>query len=145
MRQRVRERLLAAVRGAVTARRAKPRRVSYAPQLDGRADPGEVVWAWVSFEEDARRGKDRPLLVVGSGGGDAVLALMLSSRQHHDDDPHWWRVGSGDWDPSGRPSWVRLDRVLWIPDGEIRREGAVLDRARFDAVSAELRRRYGWT
>ncbi len=42
----------------------RARRISYAPDLDGAADPGEVVWTWVPFEEDAAQGKDRPVLVV---------------------------------------------------------------------------------
>ena len=46
-----------------TAHRA--RKVTYAPDLDGRADPGEVVWTWVVYEDDPSRGKDRPVLVVG--------------------------------------------------------------------------------
>ncbi len=46
-----------------TAHRA--RRVVYAPDLDGRADPGEIVWTWVVYEDDPTRGKDRPVLVVG--------------------------------------------------------------------------------
>src|SRR5262249_59628714 len=29
----------------------------YAPRLDGRPDPGEVVWTWVAFEDDPARGK----------------------------------------------------------------------------------------
>ena len=33
-----------------TAHRA--RRIVYAPDLDGRADPGEVVWTWVVYEDD---------------------------------------------------------------------------------------------
>ncbi|MDN6529438.1 MAG: type II toxin-antitoxin system PemK/MazF family toxin, partial [Brevibacterium sp.] len=31
--------------------------VSYAPDLDGDADPGEVVWGWVPYEEDHSQGK----------------------------------------------------------------------------------------
>jgi hypothetical protein len=34
---------------APTAQRA--RRIAYAPDLDGRADPGEIVWTWVAYEE----------------------------------------------------------------------------------------------
>ena len=30
--------------------------VSYAPEPDGDADPGEVVWAWVPFEDDPTQG-----------------------------------------------------------------------------------------
>ena len=43
------------------------------------------------------------------------------------------------------PSYVRLDRVIEVPEHEIRREGAVLDEGRFDRVADELRSRYGWT
>src|SRR5690606_28866634 len=47
----------------VTRPPARGRRLVYAPELDGRADPGEIVWAWVPYEDDPRRGKDRPVLV----------------------------------------------------------------------------------
>jgi hypothetical protein len=130
------------VRTAPTGDRA--RTIVYAPDLDGAADPGEIVWAWVPFEEDASQGKDRPLLVVGRRGGE-LLALMLSSRHRRDGDPDWVGIGSGSWDLEGRESFVRLDRVLELGEHEIRREGAVLDRERFDRVSAQLRGRYGWT
>jgi len=130
------------VRSAPTGDRA--RRVVYAPDLDGAADPGEVVWAWVPFEEDARRGKDRPLLVVGRAGGE-LLGLMLSSRHKRDGEPGWVGIGSGAWDREGRESFVRLDRVLEVAENGIRREGAVLPRDRFERVAEELRGRYGWS
>ena len=130
------------VRSAPTGDRA--RRVVYAPDLDGAADPGEVVWAWVPFEEDARRGKDRPLLVVGRAGGE-LLGLMLSSRHKRDGEPGWVGIGSGAWDREGRESFVRLDRVLEVAENGIRREGAVLSRDRFERVADELRGRYGWS
>ena len=57
-----------------TAHRA--RTVAYAPDLDGQADPGEIVWTWVVFEEDPSRGKDRPVLVVGRDR-QTLLGLML--------------------------------------------------------------------
>jgi len=130
------------VRSVPTADRA--RTIAYAPDRDGAADPGEVVWAWVPFEEGDGRGKDRPLLVVGRGGAD-LLGLMLSSQQERSDDAGWMSVGSGGWDTQGRESFARLDRVLEVGEHEIRREGAVLDRHRFEQVAAELRSRYGWT
>lgn len=34
--------------------------VTYAPHDDDQPDPGEVVWAWVPYEEDATQEKDRP-------------------------------------------------------------------------------------
>lgn len=41
-------------------------------------------------------------------------------------------------------SWVRLDRVLDVPEESIRREGAILEREVFDVVAARLRADYAW-
>ncbi|MFC7675564.1 type II toxin-antitoxin system PemK/MazF family toxin [Mycolicibacterium sp. GCM10028919] len=125
-----------------TAHRA--RRVVYAPDLDGQADPGEIVWTWVAYEEDPTRGKDRPVLVVGRDRT-TLLGLMLSSQDRHDTDREWIAIGTGSWDHEGRASWVRLDRVLDVPEEGIRREGAVLDRERFDLVATRLRAEYSWS
>jgi hypothetical protein len=119
------------------------RHLEYAPDLDGRADPGEIVWTWVPFEEDAAHGKDRPVLVVGRDGA-SLLGLMLSSQDYHHSDRDWLALGSGAWDGGHRRSWVRLDRVIDVPENGIRREGAVLDRGRFDQVAARLRSHRGW-
>jgi hypothetical protein len=124
-----------------TAHRA--RKLVYAPDLDGRADPGEIVWTWVVYEDDPNRGKDRPVLVVGRDRS-VLLGLMMSSQEHHDADRDWVGVGAGDWDYEGRASWVRLDRVLDVPEEGIRREGAVLEREIFDVVAARLRADYSW-
>jgi hypothetical protein len=120
------------------------RYLEYAPRLDGDADPGEIVWTWVAYEDDPTQGKDRPVLVVGRTGR-TVLGLMLSSQHERDGQRHWLALGTGDWDREQRPSWVRLDRVLEVADDGIRREGSVLDRARFEIVAAALRRGYGWS
>jgi hypothetical protein len=124
-----------------TAHRA--RKLVYAPDLDGRADPGEVVWTWVTYEEDPTRGKDRPVLVVGRDHA-TLLGLMMSSQERHAADRSWVGIGTGSWDAEGRPSWVRLDRVLDVPEESIRREGAILERTVFDRVAARLRRDYSW-
>jgi hypothetical protein len=116
----------------------------YAPDLDGRADPGEVVWTWVAYEDDPRQGKDRPVLVVGRESR-TLFGLMLSSQSDRDGQRHWLALGTGAWDSDNRPSWVRLDRVLTMREDSIRREGAVLDRARFDRVCRALRAGYGWS
>jgi hypothetical protein len=114
---------------------------SYSPHPDGLADPGEVVWAWVPYEEDFGRGKDRPVLIIGRVSG-YLLGLMLTSKDHDRDvadearqGRHWLDVGSGDWDSQGRPSEVRLDRVLRLRPEGVRREGAALSRPVFDQVS----------
>jgi hypothetical protein len=122
---------------------ARGRELVYAPQLDGAADPGEIVWTWVAFEEDPNQGKDRPVLVVGRDGT-TLLGLMLSSNSDRQGQRHWFGLGPGGWDRESRPSWVRLDRVLDIPEHGIRREGAVLDQKRFELVAGKLRGDYGW-
>ncbi|AMO62329.1 PemK-like protein [Mycolicibacterium phlei] len=124
-----------------TAHRA--RRIVYAPDLDGRADPGEIVWTWVVYEDDPTQGKDRPVLVVGRDRT-TLLGLMLSSQEHRRDDPNWLSIGRGPWDYDGRESFVRLDRVLDVPEEGIRREGAILPRPAFEVVAARLRADYSW-
>ena len=114
-----------------------PVRWEYRPRLDHDPDPGEVVWTWVSFEDDRTVGKDRPVAVVGQTPDGRLAVLMLSSRAH-DADRGWLAIGAGPWDGQGRPSWVRLDRMLAVPASAVRREGAVLPRPTFDAVAAVL-------
>jgi hypothetical protein len=127
---------------APTAHRA--RKLVYAPDLDGPADPGEVVWTWVAHDDDPTCGNDRPVLVVGRDRH-TLLGLMLSSQERHAADRDWVRIGSGSWDDDGRPSWVRLDRVLDVPEEGIRREGAIMEREVFDIVAARLRTEYSWS
>ena len=126
-----------------------PIRFDYRPRRDGKPDPGEIVWAWVPFEENDGRGKDRPVLVV-SRDADEVLALELTSKDHHRDAAdearwgrYWMDIGSGAWDRRRRPSEVRLDRVLRLPVDDVRREGAALDRAIFDQVARAAKRIHG--
>lgn len=119
------------------------RHLIYAPELDGRADPGEIVWTWVPYEEDPHRGKDRPVLVVGRDAT-TLYGLMLSSNAVRDGQLNWYALGAGAWDAGHRASWVRLDRVIVVDEDGIRREGAILDRRRFDGIAARLRQGFGW-
>ncbi|MBC2931463.1 type II toxin-antitoxin system PemK/MazF family toxin [Nocardioides sp. zg-1228] len=121
---------------------------TYAPERDGEPDPGEVVWAWVPYEDDPSRGKDRPVLVIDTAGEehDGWVGLMLSSQDHDRDAAdearwgrHWMDVGTGGWDSRGRPSEVRLDRLIHLERGGVRREGAALDETIFTAVLAARR------
>ena len=118
---------------------------SYSPDPDGEADPGEVVWAWVPFEEDPTQGKDRPVLVVARHETRLVVAQMTSKDHDRDaaQEARWGRfwhdVGTGDWDRQGRPSEVRLDRLLLVEPASVRREGATMKREVFDGVVAALR------
>src|SRR5688572_8001767 len=124
--------------------------VEYRPRDDGRPDPGEIVWAWVPYDEGDGRGKDRPVLIIGRRDDD-LLGLQLSSQDHDrdaaDEARHgrfWTDIGTGAWDRQGRPSEVRLDRLLVLDPARVRREGAALGRERFDRVVAEARRVQGW-
>ena len=121
---------------------------SYSPDPDGDADPGEVVWAWVPFEEDPTQGKDRPVLVLAHHETRLVVAQMTSKDHDRDaaQEARWGRfwhdVGTGDWDHQGRPSEVRLDRLLLVEPASVRREGATMRREVFDGVVAALRRHH---
>ena len=124
--------------------------IGYTPHPDGHPDPGEIVWGWVPYDEGDGRGKDRPVLVIGRRGPE-LLGLQLSSKDHDrdaDDEARygrqWTDIGSGPWDARGRRSEVRLDRLLVLDPAAVRREGAALDRVRFDRVVAEARRVQGW-
>lgn len=130
------------------ARRGLPE-FSYQPVADNDADPGEVVWTWISYEEDPTQGKDRPVVVLARTGSDVVVA-QLTSKNHDIDreqEAHWGRywlaIGAGDWDPQGRVSSVRLDRLLLVSQRDVRREGATLDRATYNKVVTAIAKHWG--
>ena len=113
-----------------TRRVATGTRVEYSPDLDGEADPGEVVWTWVPYEDDPGKGKDRPVVIIGRSGKDLAGVPLTSKDRGHGAVP----VGTGGWDRSGRPSWAKVDQLIVVRERDVRREGSVLDRQRFDAV-----------
>jgi len=124
-------------------------RAEYAPNVDGRPDPGEIVWTWVPYEDDHRSGKDRPVLLVGRDGP-WLLGLQLTSKDHDTDAAqearagrYWMDVGTGPWDTQGRPSELRLNRVIRVAPDAVRREGAVLPQALFLQVMEEMKRVQG--
>jgi hypothetical protein len=49
-------------------------------------------------------------------------------------------IGTGPWDGRGRPSEVRVNRVVRVSPDAVRREGAVLDRRTFEQVTHAMRR-----
>jgi len=111
--------------------------VEYSPRMDGDPDPGEVVWTWVTYEDDPSQGKDRPVVIIGRRG--ALLAGVALTSKRHDREPQV-AVGTGSWDSEGRPSYAKVDRVLDVEPGRVRREGAILDQERFAAVVDGVRR-----
>lgn len=119
---------------------------SYTPVMDGDADPGEVVWTWVPYQEDPNVGKDRPAVVIGAHG-DGVYLLQLTSKDHTRDAAqeaaagrYWFDIGAGEWDSRGRPSEVRLDRALWVKATDVRREGSILPKATWEQIVEALTR-----
>lgn len=117
----------------------------YSPSLDGDADPGEIVWTWVPFEEDHSQGKDRPVLLVGRDG-EYLLALMMTSKDHNNRehaDSNYLDIGSGPWDPQGRASEVKMNRVIRVRPDSMRREGAIMPEDTFRLIERAWTRRNG--
>ena len=121
---------------------------SYTPIMDGDADPGEVVWTWVPYQEDTSVGKDRPAVVIGAQG-EGVYILQLTSKDHTRDAAqeaaagrYWFNIGSGEWDSKGRPSEVRLDRALWVKATDVRREGSILPKSTWQLIVDALEEHY---
>ena len=111
----------------------------YEPCRDGDADPGEVVWGWVPYEDDPSQGKDRPVLVIGRWGPDLAAVPLTSKERPGDRD--YLPVGTGTWDPEYRPSWVNLGRLLRLVPTSVRREGCALEKRAFARVVKALRAR----
>lgn len=121
---------------------------SYQPIMDGDADPGEVVWTWVPYQEDASVGKDRPAVVIGAQG-EGVYLLQLTSKDHTREAAqeaaagrYWFDIGTGAWDSKGRPSEVRLDRALWVKATDVRREGSILPEVTWRRIVDALEEHY---
>lgn len=119
-------------------------RFEYRPEADSDPDPGEVVWTWVPYAEDRSLGKDRPVLVLAKFARCIVIAQMTSKdnvRGHSvaSNGAEWMDIGSGQWDSKGRPSEVRIDRLLCVHPDQVRREGASIDAARFTKVVQAIR------
>lgn len=113
------------------------------------ADPGEVVWTWVPYEEDYSQGKDRPVLIIGRDPGRPVwlLGLQLTSQDHDRDAEqearagrYWVDIGSGGWDSQGRPSEARVNRIIRIDPAKVRRISVSLSEDRFAEVAEAVAR-----
>lgn len=121
--------------------------IVYAPRRDGAPDAGEIVWAWVPFQEDPTQGKDRPMLVIARHDVQRVYALKLTSRAPQGSaagrNDHV-SIGAGPWDRQGRESWVDLDQLYSVHQRGTRREAVALDRRAFARVARAVSQRHGW-
>jgi hypothetical protein len=120
--------------------------IAYQPRADQAADPGEIVWTWVPYEEDHTRGKDRPVLIVGRDAA-WLLACPLTSKDHDLDAAqeaaagrYWVDIGTGAWDSSGRASEARVNRIIRVNPKTIRRISARLSEDRFAQVADGIAR-----
>lgn len=119
------------------------RNIFYAPDMDGQVDPGEVVWFWAPTSDVDPSPLERALVVIGRHGPD-ILGLLTSPNPIHQREDSWLDIGAGPWDETGRQSWVRLDKVVKLPETSIRRQGAVIPQSRFERIANRLRADYGW-
>lgn len=135
------------VREAVTAARPAAdvaRSIVYAPDMDGHADSGEIVYAPVRLDGETAESHERAVVVIGRHRQE-LLGALISADERHADDHRWLYIGTGSYESGARPSWVRLDKVLIVPESGIRRSGTVLPRRRFERIAHRLRSDHGWT
>lgn len=112
--------------------------MAYNPAVDGRPEPGDIVWAWVAFSEGSREGKERPVLVLAVDGA-RLTCLQLRTRTDVERRHQvWFDIGA--WGRDGRSSEVQLNRRLTVSIYDARRTGDVLDEELFDEVVRAARR-----
>ncbi|AZA11920.1 type II toxin-antitoxin system PemK/MazF family toxin [Corynebacterium gerontici] len=121
----------------------RPHSIVYAPDMDGQIDPGEVVWFWAPSDHGDQLLNERSLVVVARSA-DMISGLLTSPNPDHERDEHWLDIGSGPWDASGRQSWVRIDKLVSVPQSHIRRQGVVMPQQRFERIANRLRQDFGW-
>lgn len=110
--------------------------LTYAPHPGDLPDPGEVVWTKVSYSDDPRVGKDRPVLIIGRDHNQ-LIGLALTSKTSGPASARL-SIGPGPWDEAGRDSYVRLDQVVKLRPVSLRRSGGRVSDATFWLVADAL-------
>lgn len=127
---------------AATPTNEHARPVIYAPDMDGQADPGEVIWYKVLTHREATP-ELRAWIVVGRNHH-TLLGMIISSNPAHSDEDNWVAIGAGLWDPRGNECWTRVDRIIEIPEADIQRRGVSMPERRYERIANILRNDYGW-
>ena len=76
--------------------------------------------------------------------GQYLLALMMTSKDHNNRehaDRDYLDIGTGPWDAQGRPSEVKLNRVIRVHPEGMRREGAIMPQGTFKQIQDAYTRR----
>lgn len=118
---------------------AKDVRFAYRPRHpDGHADPGEVVWARVPFEDDPTQGKDRPVLIVGRAENGNLVGVQLTSKTHR---PGTIPIEWG----SNQASHIRPERFIQVDLSNYRKEGAYIKKPVFQEIVDTLTKKHRLT
>lgn len=115
------------------------RSIFYSSDLDGYAEPGEVVWVTVPTSPP----QERSMLVIGRNLHN-VLGLLISSHRGQTNESHWIEIGNGEWDTSADQCWLRLDKTIVVPETQVSRRGILFPRPRFEVVANRLRNSFSW-
>lgn len=116
--------------------------ISYAPDVEGEAAPGEIVRTWVPIPATVGGGYESVLLIAVDGA-DRLYAVRLSTVSHIGGS-RFFDIGAGAKDSHGRLAWVDVDRLYTVHRQGIRRTGFTMDRPHFIRVADELYLRHGW-
>lgn len=83
----------------------------------GKAQPWEIWWAYVAFEDDVDCGKERPVLVLENGDV-YVIALMITS---HEERNMYGEYDVTKWHSAGlkNPSTIRITRQLMLEESDL--------------------------
>lgn len=118
------------------------RAVFYAPDMDGQAEAGEVVWANLRLHRLGELER-RAVLLIGRNQH-TLLGLLISSHEIHAKENNWMPIGNGPWNDKTSSSWVRLDKTLLIQETAIQRRGVRIPERRFERLAHRLREDYDW-
>ena len=125
-----------------TPTRELARSVLYAPDMDGQADCGEVVWVNIRTRRSGEL--ERRAVVIIGRNRHQLMGLLISPNTAHATEDNWLRIGHGPWNYDADENWVRLDKVLQFPEASIQRRGVSMPERRYERIATQLRRRFGW-
>lgn len=120
------------------------RAIIYSHDIDGHAEAGEIVWLWVPVDGPSKPPAERAMLVIGQTRFQELLGLLISAEGDHGEDHNWLSIGPGQWNETGEQGWVRLDKVIKVPEHDVRRQGILLPERRFDRIARAMGKRFGW-